>query len=68
MSRNEVLWCVYIFKAKIACPRVVDYADTRLSNFVIEEIRKSVTSFSYGAQIEFFRQKNKVEKLLTLSL
>ena len=42
---------------------VVDYADTRFSNFEIEylrknkEVRENVLVCSYGAQVEYFEQK-----------
>ena len=56
-----------IFAKKTCVHVVVDYADTRFSNFVIEYIRKNekvrdktVFACSYGAQVESFKKIKKM--------
>ena len=61
-------------KKKLGVRVVNDYADTRISNFVIEYLRKNerfcetVFACSYGAQVESFKPKKMVENLVELSL
>ena len=60
-------------KEKLRVGVVVDFADTRFSNFAIEYLRENETvcetifACSYRAQVESFKQKM-FENLVTLSL
>ena len=62
---------IVLFRENIRKKCVVDYADTRFSSEYIrenEKVReKYVFACSYGAQVEFFKQKNDRKSRDTLS-
>ena len=53
--------------------KIVDFADTQFSSFVIEylydneKVCATILACSYGAQVESYKQKNTVKNLMTLS-
>ena len=60
---------ISVSKEKSGVCVVVDYTDTWFSNFAIkylhenEKFRETVFAFSYGAQVESFKQKRKWSKI-----